>query len=170
MVALPCLFACVVAHAPEFQPAVTPAPTVQFTLRSEWFAESFAIRPVRPDADDVIVFTDPWGNRGGGNRCIARAFWGKPSIEVDHDLHLITVEFTGGEFQTPVSAVCQAIVEDARGLAGQFGVLEPGRWEYRAGDMPPQSFIVVPEPTTLVLTLFGGAIFLQRRHRLGLRQ
>jgi hypothetical protein len=163
------LLACLLPHAQlaasdaSTDAAVSPTPSVRFALRSQWFADEFTIRPALPGRNDVIEFTDPWGDRGGMNRCVATGFWGQPHVEVDEAERLVRITFTGGEFQLPVNRVCPTNVEDARGLIGQFGPLTPGPWQYVAGDLPAHTFTVVPEPTS-------GAVLLAGPLLLGLRQ
>jgi hypothetical protein len=169
MSVLPCIVACVIAHGPLESASAAPAApaaggTVRFALHSQWFGPEFTIRPAVPGAGDVIQFTDPWGNRGGTNTCVAAGYWGDPRIVVDHEARQVRVEFIGGEFHLPVDRVCPTNVVDARGLIGQFGPLEAGRWTYQAGDLPAHAFTVVPEPEAGV-TLAAAATLLGFRRR-----
>ena len=167
MNALLCVLGCVIAPHP-FGPSVaatTPDGDVGFALRSQWFGEDFTLRPARPDADDVIYFTDPWGNRGLGNRCVSEAFWGTPRVHVDHVLRHVRIEFTGGEFQLPVNRVCPTNVVDVGGLIGHFGPLAPGLWTYQAGDDPPRTFTVVPEPAAAVALVAPAAMMFAGRRQ-----
>jgi len=178
MSVLPCIVACVIAHGPSEPPpaadcgcssasaAAAPADgTVRFALHSEWFGPDFTIRPARPGTGDVIAFTDPWGNRGIANTCVSAAYYGDPHVVVDHAQRQVRIEFTGGEFKTPVDRVCPTNVEDVRGLIGQFEPLEAGQWTYQAGDLPAHTFSVVPEPAGAALALLpaGAALFRRRR-------
>ncbi|HZN66930.1 MAG TPA: hypothetical protein VFB66_16690 [Tepidisphaeraceae bacterium] len=170
MVALFCVVACAIAHDP-FGPAqvlspaaTTPDGTVRFAHRSEWFAERFTMRPPAPDGDDLITFTDPWGNRGGMNACVAGAYWGTPRVRVDHALREVRIEFTGGEFSYPISRVCPTNVTDTRGLIGSFGPLSPGQWTYRTPYEAPVTFTVVPEPSAVAALAFPIGLLVLRRH------
>lgn len=172
MVAAFFVVACVIAHDP-FGPAqilspaaTTPDGTVRFAHPSEWFAETFTLRPRVPDGDDLITFTDPWGNRGGMNGCVAEAYWGTPRVRIDHEEREVQIEFTGGEFQYPVSRVCPTNVTDTRGLIGSFGPLSPGQWTYRTPFEAPIAFTVVPEPSAVAaLALPIGLLALRRQGR-----
>lgn len=171
MSVLPCVMACVIAHGSMqvSSPASVAAAaegTVRFARPSELFGPNFTVRPSRPGPGQVIEFTDPWGNRGGMNSCVASGVWGAPSLVVDHAARQIRVDFTGGEFQTPPDKVCPTGLDARRGLIGQFSALEPGQWTYQAGDLAPHTFTVVPEPFAGTWFVVAGGVFMCRRRRL----
>ena len=120
--------------------AAWPEATVGFAPLGSLLGPGYVILPAAPDADDLIQFTDDI-DLGGGNDCDAALVHGSPRMYVDHAARRVRVLFerAGGKG-------CPDVAAPVRGLAGHFGPLGPGLWQYQVEGMsqPARSFVVSP--------------------------
>lgn len=120
----------------------------------------FRITPSEPTTATLITFFDPYNRLTASNACVARQFYGEPSLLIDAEARTIDLVFSA-----PRPGFCPSVVDPVSGVRGDFGLLPAGDWTYRSLETHTFTVRAVPEPAGLVGGAAFGATLLLRRRR-----
>jgi hypothetical protein len=127
----------------------------------------FVISPSVPDQDDLIGFYEHFEQAIGFDCTVDIQYMGTPRLVLDREaklLQLIVEPFSGGGGVEGCAAIGPNVF--VTGVAGEFGPLEPGQWEYRGWSGSVNHFTVVPESSLIsVGALAFGAMLRARAGR-----